>query len=678
MTRLARLLRPKSIAVVGGGVWCANLIRECAKLGFDGPVWPVHPTRDEMGGLPCFRSLDDLPHAPDACFIGVNRSATIDVVSKLAAMGAGGAVCFASGFLEARSETEDGADLQARLVDAAGTMPILGPNCYGFINALDRAALWPDQHGCLPVQSGVALITQSSNIAINLTMQHRGVPIACVVTAGNQASVTQADIGMALLDDPRITALGMHVEGFADLRGWEALSEKARALGKAVVTLKVGASAEAQAATVSHTASLAGSDAGAEALMHRLGIARVHSLPVLLETLKLLHLAGPLSDPALACASCSGGEASLMADTGQRHGVRYPPLSDAQRAALAGALGPKVALANPLDYHTYIWGDAAGMADVFTALNQGDAPLAAVVVDFPRRDLCSDADWDCVLEAAAAARARTARPLALIASLPENMSEAVVKDTLARGLIPLLGCEEATAAIAAAAQVNSTPASAPLWLPQMPQATTVLTEADSKARLAAHGLRIPGSTRATSPEALSEALAKATGPVVIKAEGLAHKSDAGGVIFAQPGDAQALKAASALPCASWLIEDRVAGGLAELLIGVVADPAHGYVLTLGAGGIHTEILRDTVSALLPVTEADIHALLDRLRIAPLLRGYRGKPAADLSAIVQAVLAVQEFVAAHPGAVTEVEINPLIALPQRAVAVDALIKMGGTE
>jgi acyl-CoA synthetase (NDP forming) len=318
------------------------------------------------------------------------------------------------------------------------------------------------------------------------------------------------------------------------------------------------------------------------------------------------------------------------------------------------------------------------MADVFAALNQGDAPLAAMVVDFPRRDLCSDADWDCVLEAAATARARTARPLALIASLPENMSEVVIKDVLARGLIPLLGCDEATAAIAAAAQVNRAYAAAPLWLPQIPETTTVLTEADSKAQLAAHGLRIPGSTRATSPEALASALAKATGPVVIKAEGLAHKSEAAGVIFAGPGDAQALKAACALPCESWLIEDRVTGGLAELLVGVVADPAHGYVLTLGAGGIHTEILRDTVSALLPVTEADIRALLERLRIAPLLRGYRGKPAADLSAIVQAVLAVQAFVAAHPSAVAEVEINPLIALPKGAVAVDALIQMGGPE
>ena len=135
-------------------------------MGFDGPVWPVHPVRAQIGGLPCVPTLADLPAPPDATFIGVNRHATLDVVEELAAMGAGGAICFASGW----RETGDG-DLQDRLVKKAGTMPILGPNCYGLINYLDGALLWPDQHGGRRVARGVALLSQSSNIAINLTMQ---------------------------------------------------------------------------------------------------------------------------------------------------------------------------------------------------------------------------------------------------------------------------------------------------------------------------------------------------------------------------------------------------------------------------------------------------------------------------------------------------------------------------
>ncbi len=670
---LSRLLRPRSIAVVGGGVWCENLIAECAKIGFAGPVWPVHPTRAQIGGLECVASVAALPSAPDAVFVGVNRAASVEIVAALSAMGAGGAVCFASGFREAQAETGDGADLQAQLIAAAGGMPILGPNCYGFINALDGAALWPDQHGCVPVERGVALITQSSNIAINLTMQRRGLPLAYVVTAGNQAVVTQAALGAALLEDPRVTALGLHVEGFSDLRGWEALAQRAQALGKPVVALKVGASAEAQAATVSHTASLAGGDAGAGALLARLGIARVDSLPVLLETLKLLHFAGPLPEAALNCASCSGGEASLMADTGLRRGVSFPPLAAPLQARLAAALGPRVALANPLDYHTYIWGDVAKMAEVFGALAEGAAPLTGVVVDFPRTDRCSDAAWACVLEAAQSARARSGKPLALIASLPEGMSEEVSTDVIARGLIPLLGCDEALAALAAS--VPGGRGAGPVWLPEPPAQADVLREADSKAALAACGLPVPRSERVQTREALQAVLMQAGGPLVVKAEGLAHKSEAGGVVFVTPGDEAALQACLAMSGDSWLVEARIVGAVAELLIGVVCDPAHGYVLTVGAGGVQTEILRDTVSALLPVTDAEVEDLLDRLRIAPLLNGYRGAPGADRGAIARAVLAVQAYVEAHRGGVAEVEINPLIATPQSAVAVDALIRMG---
>lgn len=676
MHRLARLLSPKSIAVIGGGVWCENILTELRKIGYAGAVWPVHPTKRVLGGLPTVSRIEDLPEAPDAAFIGVNRHLTIEAVRALAARGAGGAVCFASGFREAAAELDDGADLQAALVAAAGKMPILGPNCYGMINALDGAALWPDQHGAVRVERGVALITQSSNIAINLTMQRRGLPVAYVVTAGNQAMVDQTEIGRALLQDPRVTALGLHIEGISDLSGMQALAAEARQLGKPVVVLKVGASDHAQAATVSHTASLAGSDAGARALFRRLGIAQVDSLPVLLDTLQILHLAGPLANSRIASASCSGGEASLMADTALRHGVEFPPLNGTQRSGLAAALGPKVALANPLDYHTYIWGDVPAMTATFAALLQGDIGLGCVVVDFPRTDRCDRAAWDCVIEAAGAARAQVGKPLALVTSLPENLSEEVAQEVIAAGLIPLFGLEEAQAAIAAASRVFG-PEAAPVWPPQMPDTAEVLTEAESKAELRAFGLSIPASARADSETALREAVASVGLPCVIKAEGLAHKSDMGGVVFADTDADRAIAAALAMPCDTWLVEEAIHGAVAELLVGVVCDPAHGYVLTLGAGGVQTEILQDTQSLLLPVNQADILAALDRLRIAPILRGYRGKPGVDKPALARAVLAVQSYVEQSLGSVAEVEINPILATPDRAVAVDALIRKGPT-
>ena len=276
------------------------MIAECRKIGFAGPVWPVHPTKTEVAGLRAYPTIADLPEAPDATFIGVNRAASIDTLRALAARGAGGAVCFASGFREAAAETGDGAELEAELIAAAGPMRILGPNCYGFLNLLDGAALWPDQHGALRVERGVALITQSSNIAINLTMQTRGLPIAYAVTAGNQAQTGMAEIAEALLDDPRVTALGLHIEGIGDLAGFASMAARAQALGKPIVAVKAGASDQARVAAVSHTGSLAGSDAGADALFARLGIARVAGLAELLETLKILHVVGPLGSGDIA------------------------------------------------------------------------------------------------------------------------------------------------------------------------------------------------------------------------------------------------------------------------------------------------------------------------------------------------------------------------------------------
>ncbi len=692
MADLSRLLRPRSIAVIGGGAWCANVIRECRRMGFDGPVWPVHPTRAEVGGVPAFGRIEDLPQAPDAVYIGINRAATVEAVRVLSAAGAGGAICFASGFAEAQAELADGVDMQTALLAAAGDMPVLGPNCYGMLNALDRVALWPDQHGLVPVARGVAILSQSSNVALNLTMQRRGLPIGFLGTVGNQAQVDLSALGMALLEDPRITALGLYIEGIADIRGFEALAARARALGKRIVALKLGDSDQAGAAAVSHTASLTGSDAGARAFLQRIGVAQVSSLSALLECLKILHVAGPLASNRLVSASCSGGEASLMADTGLGYDICFPPLGAAQREALRAALGPKVALANPLDYHTYIWGDVPAMAACFAGLTQGeDLGAGVVVLDFPRADRCSVADWEPVIEAVAQARGPV--PLALLSSLVDTLPEDVATRLAALGVVPLCDLPAALEALAAAAFLGRAVDPAPVLLPRdegalppspsgrLPreyldreEAGQVVQEAEAKQALAACGLIVPRSARAGTPDEAAEAAARIGFPVVLKGEGFAHKSEAGAVKLNLTSVDEVRRAAEAMSARGYLVEDMVGGAVAELLVGVVRDPAHGFVLTLGAGGVWAEILGDTQVRLLPVSEKDVREALAGLRIAPLLAGYRGAPGADETAVVEAVLAVQAFVAAHAGEIEELEINPLIVTPDRAVAADALIRL----
>ena len=666
---LSRLLNPRSIAVIGGGAWCASILKAAEMIGYDGEIFPVHPEGKIIAGRQAVRSLAEWDGPVDAAFIGVNRNASIDVVRELRRLKAGGAVCFASGFSEAGAELADGADLQAELVAVAGEMPILGPNCYGFINALEGAAIWPDQHGCKRVEKGVAILAQSSNIAINLTMQKRALPIAYVVACGNMAQTSQAQIAMALLDDERVTAIGLHIEGFGDTAEWHALALKAAAQGIPLVALKVGKSEHAQAATVSHTASLAGSHAGANALLKRLGIVRVPDIPSFLETLKLLHAVGRLDTPSLATVSCSGGEASLAADTAHGRALSFPPLSSTQRTALFDALGPKVALANPLDYHTYIWRDTARMTDTFAALSGPDTGITLAIVDYPHTDA---SDWICATQAVLGAAKRTGRPYGVVATLPELMPPDVAERFLAAGVVPFMGLSEAITAVEAAALLTQPAAEPPLTGGAIGDSET-LSEQASKAELARFGVPVPKAERLTDLTALATQLAGLTAPLVLKAEGMAHKSDAGGVALGlvTPRDVEA--AALKMGGTSWLVEEMAQGTVAELLLGVTRDEAHGLLLTLGAGGVLTELLADTVSLLLPVTENDIRQALNQLKCAPLLAGYRGKPAANTDAIITAILALQDYVIAHASEIGEVEINPLLCTPDTAVAVDALIR-----
>ncbi len=665
---LTRLLRPKSIAVIGGGAWCQQVILQSERMGYSGQIWPVHPKATEIAGHRAYASLEDLPASPDAVFIGINRHATIEAVRTLSATGAGGAVCFASGFSEAVAEDDTGDDLQAQLVAAAGGMPILGPNCYGFINALDGALLWPDQHGAKPVDSGVAILTQSSNISINLTMQKRALPIAYMVTCGNMAQTSQAQIASALLDDPRVTAVGLHIEGFKDIREWEALAAKAHSKGIPLVALKVGASEQAQAATVSHTASLAGSDTGAQALLERLGIPRLSALPDFLETLKLLHCYGPLSGSNIASISCSGGEASLIADMAIGTGLSFPRLSDGQKAHLREALGPMVALNNPLDYHTYIWRDEAAMAQAWAGMTGDDIDLTFSILDYPTTDA---SDWAYASRAAMKVRAETGARFAVAATLPELMPEDVALELMDGGVVPFMGLREALAATEAAGQVTA-PSGTPVTLPGTAEVNQTLTEGESKRVLAECGLRIPQNRTVVGADQARAAARDMDAPFAVKGVGLAHKSEHAAVRLGVLAEDVADVAAD-IGTPEILIEEMITGTVAELLVGVVRDPAHGFVLTLGAGGVLTEVLRDTASLLVPSSADDIRNALGKLKIAPLLAGYRGQPAADMDAIVAAVEAVQAYVMQNADTLGEVEINPLLCTPDKAVAVDALIR-----
>ena len=679
MSGLERLLRPKSIAAVGG-LQASRVVEQCQLMGFEGDIWPVHPTKTEVGGIPAFASVEDLPGSPDATFIGVNRHLTIKVVQSLRAVNAGGAICYASGFLEA---DQTGGELQSALIEAAGNMPVIGPNCYGLINYADGALLWPDQQGGrrLPVgQTGVAIIAQSSNIAINFTMQRRGLPLAYVLTVGNQAQVGMSELALTILDDSRVTTLGLYIEGFDSIKGMEALAQKSRQLGKPVVVFKAGKSEQAQISTLSHTASLAGSQAASEAFLARNGFGQAHSIPSFLESLKLLHVCGPLGGYRLSSMSCSGGEASIIADSAVGKKVYFPAMNDKQKAPVEAALGPLVTVANPLDYHTYCWGNGEVMTAAYSAMVDNNFDMNYLILDFPHGDRCDDAEWQIAVESFEAALNTSNAKGAFVVSMPENISEDFTGEYIQKGIVSLYGFDEALAAAEIAADIGLAwrcEPTEPVLEPTAinPQSIT-LDEASAKQRLADWQVPIPAGGLVTTVAQALKSADKLGYPLVLKALGISHKTEVNAVrLNLQSAEAVTRTASELLELSDQLyLESLIEDVIAELIVGITHDSQFGLVMTIGSGGILVEIMKDSHTLVIPATRNQIENLLTELKSAPLLAGYRGKPKADINAAIDAIMTIQQYAINESGRLLELDVNPLLLCAEgRGVfAADALI------
>ena len=300
-----------------------------------------------------------------------------------------------------------------------------------------------------------------------------------------------------------------------------------------------------------------------------------------------------------------------------------------------------------------------------------------MVADFPRADRCDPSAWDPVIEAVTDTKDASGVPMAILATLPETMPEGVADRLVSRGIVPLCGVDDGLRAIEAAAWLGHHEATADRLLPVAgePSRPRVLSEADAKACLAEFGVRVPKGVLVNGQETLAAAVDGLSFPVALKASGAAHKTETGGVVLGLHDTGSVVGAAKRMNAHEYLVEEMVADGIVELLVGVLRDPASGFVLTLGAGGTLAEIHRDTVSLLVPASRAEIGTALSKLRIAPLFDGYRGAAPVDRQTLLAAIDAVQDCVAAHAEGLLELEINPLIVTPDRAVAADALIKMG---
>jgi len=606
--------------------------------------------------------------------------ASIAVVGALSRIGAGGAVCYAAGFKERNA---DGAARQERLVAAAGSMPLIGPNCYGLLNYMSGVALWPDQHGGERVDGGAAIIAQSGNLAINFTMQRRRLPLAAIVTVGNQAAVGIEPVLEACLEDARIRAVGLYVEGFTDLPAFVRVADRARERRVPLVVLKTGRSAAGAKLALSHTASLTGADGLCDALFDRLGVARVSTAEDFIETLTLLAAFGPLDGNRLATISCSGAEASIFADLAADTGLDLPALSADQKRDLQGLLGDTVHATNPFDFHTFIWGDEAKMTRCFETVLSGGIDTALFSLDVPREDRCDIEDWWPTLRAITAAARSSGRRTAVVSTLPENMPETVGAYLLAHGVVPLHGLDRALSAIeAAAAMGQARQRESPAPLPAGPSPVGPLRtwdEVEAKKALAAIGVTVPAAEIVTDAKMAMAAAERIGYPVVLKAVSAAivHKTEASAVVLdLHDTEAVAVAAEELLAVSDQvLVEAMVTDAVAELIVGVDRDPQFGPYMVVGFGGVTVELISDSRILLPPLDRGEVEQALLNLRTSALLEGYRGRPPGDVDAVVDTVLAVGRFVEDNRDRIAEIDINPLMVRPRGlgAVAVDAYIR-----
>ena len=679
-SNLHRLISPKSIAVVGNRG--ANFaIRESLKLGYSHQIWAVHPYLESLEGIKCFKDIKDLPEVPDATFIAVNAESAIEVVSDLKSMGGGGAVLYASGFGEVGAE---GLMRNQQLVKAASGMPLIGPNCYGFINSLDGIALWPDVHGCEPVSEGVAIITQSGNIGLNMTMQSSGLPIAYMFTLGNQTNTNIADIIHAMLDDSRVNAIGLHIEGISDIKSFDIAAKRALMMKIPIITIKSGKTKASAKIALSHTSSLTGSDELYNALFERLGIARVETVPEFLETLKLINVLGVIEHGGVASMSCSGGEAGMMADLIDGLEINFPSLSSSHKAKVKQTLNDYVEVDNPLDYHTFIWGDRKRTSECFSAMMSGQFAATMLLLDWPKSKESEQKDWDATLFALSDALSGTSEKAIVLASMADCMPKRIIEECLSLGIAPMVGLDVCLKAlnhsykIGRAFSSNSSPDLEVLRNSSEHKSKQQLTEYQGKQLLKKYGVTIPMGCLVENVTEAIKAAEEISFPVTLKvsAAKLAHKTELNGVRLNIQNVKTLKEACDDLFKISpeLLIEKMIESPICELIIGMDYDPTFGKHIIVGGGGVFVELLQDSSVLILPVSREDIRLALSNLKVFKLLEGYRGGMKGDIEAVIDSVMSVIELI--RTNAVEELDINPLLVLKgsDGVVAADTLIKL----
>ena len=690
---LEAMLRARSIAIVGASVKAEsfghNVITHLTQTGYRGRIYPINPRYEEIAGLRCYGALSDLPERVDCAVLAVADERLEAALAAAAAAEARSAVIFGTAV---EAQAPDQVPLTERLAAIARTagMAMCGSNSMGFLNFIDDVMVggWPYKFP--PPKGRIGFITHSGSSYSGFALNQRQLGMSYMISSGQELVTSAADYLDFLATQEETRVVGCILETIRAPETFIAALERADKRGIPVVVLKLGRSEHGKALARAHSGALAGEDAAYRAVFERYNVVAVRSLDTLANTLELLSCGRAPSTDAIGLASDSGGERTMIADLAVESGIAFAEVAPETTLRLAGALDPGLAPINPVD----IWGtghDHERIAEECLAALADDPGVGQVVFasNMPSgRALLHS--WARVTEHVHAA---TTKPVMVMG----NLSSALDRDEAARlrglGIPVLLGTEPGLAAIAGSiawhsfrrerAESPNAPSIAPPdtatvvdWRIRLAAAGGAsLDTAQSLALAAAFGVPV-AEWHTVTGEAEAVAAARALGyPVVLKtlAADVDHKFDRGGVALglgseATVADAYRAMAARLGPRA--MVQTQAAGG-AEVFLGMTRDTQFGPLVTLGLGGIFVEVLKDVISFLPPIDEAAALRYLRRLKGFALLDGARGRPRADLAALSHTVARFSQMAAALAGSLQEMDINPVIAGPAGAVAVDAL-------
>ena len=693
MDAIARLLKPRSVAIVGASADATKTsgrpVSYLVKHGFAGDIFPINPKVERIGELRCYPDVASLPAVPDVGIVLLGAEHAHVAVRALAARGAAAAIVLASGYTETG---EAGARRQQQLIEAAGSMRLLGPNTIGLVNLTDHIVL--SASGALEMDQfpvgAIGVVSQSGGILGSLLSRAaaRGIGLSKLISTSNEADLEMADFIDRLADDEATRVIALYVETVRNPDKFRAATLKAARAGKPVVAFKIGRSQAGAQAAVSHTGALAGTDRMYDALFRQTGVIRAQTFDALLDIPAALATGRVLRGRRVAILTSTGGAGTLVSDS---LGVAEfeTPAPDAATAAALRALqtGDHAALdRNPIDVTLAGLQPDLLRGAIRALLASPSYDALAIIVGssgLAMPELMAGAIQDCL-------------PLSdkpVIAYVSPHAPE--VGAVLTKRGVPAFSiAESCTVALAGMLEASRWRApgamplgAAPVSVDDLPAGS--LDEAQAKQLFARFGVPCARDLVVTSPAEAEHAAREIGGPVVLKilSGEITHKSDVGGVAVNLAAEhvgerltamAAQVQARAGVRPQRFLVQPMVTGGT-ELILGMHRDPL-GTAILLGMGGVTAELFRDTVMRLLPqhggLSREDALEMARELKTWPLLDGYRGRPKADVESLAAAIVAFSQMVAQLGDRLIEAEINPLFVLPagQGVSAADGVVVM----